>query len=79
MSTGFELTADFDKVVNGAIRVEGLRHRCHQAHGKVNCMRGCAKKFSSGIVPFGDVFHFLDFRSPESAVANSALVPCLLN
>ena len=35
---------------------------------KINCMRGCAWKLSSGIVPFGDVSHFLNFRSPECAV-----------
>ena len=31
-------------------------------------MRGCAWKLSSGIVPFGDISHFLDFRPPECAV-----------
>ena len=31
-------------------------------------MRGCVWKLSSGIVPFVDVSHFLDFRPPKSAV-----------
>ena len=35
---------------------------------KINCMRGCAWKLSSGIVPFGNVSHFFGLRRPECAV-----------
>ena len=71
-SAGFKLTADFDKTVNGDIKVEGLigidtiQHM--ESFQKTNCMRGCAWKLSSDIIPFGDLSQFFDFRPPECAV-----------
>ena len=76
-SAVFKLAADFDKTVNGEIKVEGLiginaiQHM--ESFQKINCMWGCAWKLSSGIIPFGDVSHFLDFRPPEFAVVTLML------
>ena len=72
-TTGVELAADFDKVLNGAIQVEELTVidaiQYMESFQKVNCMQDCAWKIFSGIIPFGDVSHFLDFLSSKTAIS----------
>ena len=71
-SARFNLAADFNKTVNGEIKeekptgIDAFQHM--ESFQKINCVRSCAWKLSSGIIPFGDVSHFLDFRPSEYGV-----------
>ena len=72
LTKNLKLAADFDKTVNGEIKVEELISidaiQYMESFQKINCMRGCPWKLSSGIVPFGNVSNSFDFHPSECAV-----------